>query len=125
MWYMRLFETSRAPDWLIRGVLRLTLARTLKLHHRVSLDQRSAEKRAVLQKFRLSPIAIHTDDPNGQHKVPADFFQLALGQRPKYSCCYWPKHTPTLDEAKEAMLRLTCQHRLVAAARRDAVCAHL
>ncbi|MEJ2737956.1 MAG: cyclopropane-fatty-acyl-phospholipid synthase, partial [Anaerolineae bacterium] len=63
-----------------------------------------------LAKLRQSPIAIHTDDPNRQHyEVPAEFFRIVLGRWMKYSCCYWPDGNTSLDEAEEAMLRLTCE----------------
>jgi cyclopropane-fatty-acyl-phospholipid synthase len=41
--------------------------------------------------------------------VPTEFFQLVLGKWLKYSCCYWPVGVSTLDQAEEAMLKLTCQ----------------
>jgi cyclopropane-fatty-acyl-phospholipid synthase len=110
MWYMRLVETNRVPDWLIRAVLRFTLSRTLKRRYRASLEERTAEKRALIEKLRHSPIAIHTHDPNRQHyEVPTEFFQLVLGRWLKYSCCYWPEDVTSLDQAEEAMLHLTCQ----------------
>jgi cyclopropane-fatty-acyl-phospholipid synthase len=110
LWYMRLVETNRVPDWLIRLVLRGSLARTLKRRYRTSLEERAAEKRALIEKLRQSPMAIHTDDPNRQHyEVPAEFFCIVLGKRLKYSCCYWPDGDTSLDEAEEAMLRLTCE----------------
>jgi cyclopropane-fatty-acyl-phospholipid synthase len=110
LWYIRLVETNRVPDWLIKAVLRTTLSRTMRQRYGASLEERSAEKRALIEKFRSSPIAIHTDDPNRQHyEVPAQFFQLVLGKWLKYSCCYWPAGVSTLDGAEEAMLRLTCE----------------
>ncbi len=110
LWYMRLVETNRVPDWLIRAVLRRSLTQTLKRRYRTSLEERTAEKRALIKKLRQSPIAIHTDDPNRQHyEVPSDFFRVVLGKRLKYSCCYWPDGKTSLDEAEEAMLRLTCE----------------
>jgi cyclopropane-fatty-acyl-phospholipid synthase len=82
----------------------------LKKRHKASLEDRTAEKRALIEKLRHSPIAIHPDDPNRQHyEVPSGFFCAVLGRRLKYSCCYWPKGNTTLDEAEEAMLRLTCE----------------
>ena len=88
MWYMQLVETGRVPDWLIRGVLRLTLNWTLHRRYALSLETRSAEKRAMIKKYKRSPIAIHTSDPNHQHyEVPTEFFQLVLGKWLKYSCC--------------------------------------
>jgi cyclopropane-fatty-acyl-phospholipid synthase len=110
LWYMRLVETNRVPDWLIRVVVRSSLKRTLRRRYRASLAERTTEKRALIEKLRQSPIAIHTDDPNRQHyEVPSEFFCTVLGKRLKYSCCYWPDGNTTLDEAEEAMLHLSCE----------------
>ena len=110
LWYVRLVETNRVPDWLIRLAVRGNLKWTLKRRYRASLEERSAEKRALIERLRQSPIAIHTDDPNRQHyEVPSGFFRAVLGTRLKYSCCYWPDGDTTLDEAEDAMLRLTCE----------------
>jgi cyclopropane-fatty-acyl-phospholipid synthase len=60
--------------------------------------------------LRDSPIAVHTVDANEQHyEVPTSFFQLVLGRHLKYSCAFWPANVSTLDEAEEAMLRMTCE----------------
>jgi cyclopropane-fatty-acyl-phospholipid synthase len=110
MWYLRVVETGRVPDWLIGVVFRFHLAQTLERRYQVSLEERTAEKRALIAKLRQSPIAISTDDPNRQHyEVPTEFFQLVLGRWLKYSCCYWGDGVSTLDEAEEAMLTLTCE----------------
>jgi cyclopropane-fatty-acyl-phospholipid synthase len=110
LWYVRLVETDRVPDWLIRVVLRRSLTRTLKRRYRTSLEERATEKRALIEKLRQSPIAIRTDEPNRQHyEVRSEFFRIVLGKRLKYSCCYWPDGNAGLDEAEEAMLRLTCE----------------
>jgi cyclopropane-fatty-acyl-phospholipid synthase len=109
MWTMQVVETGRVPDWLIGVALRFRMAQTLKRRYRASLEERTAEKRALIAKLRQSPIAIRTDDPNRQHyEVPTEFFQLVLGKWLKYSCCYWGDGVSTLDEAEEAMLALTC-----------------
>ncbi|MFC2037149.1 SAM-dependent methyltransferase [Chloroflexota bacterium] len=82
----------------------------MKKRSRVSLEQRTAEKRALITKLRQSPIAVSTNDPNRQHyEVPTEFFQLVLGRWLKYSCCHWGDGVSTLDEAEEAMLALTCE----------------
>jgi cyclopropane-fatty-acyl-phospholipid synthase len=110
MWYERLVETDRVPDILIRVVLRAMLRRGLTQRYRASLEDRAADKRALIEKLRKSPIAVETLEPNRQHyEVPAEFFQLVLGRRLKYSCCYWQDTVSTLDGAEEAMLDLTCQ----------------
>jgi cyclopropane-fatty-acyl-phospholipid synthase len=76
----------------------------------MGLERRAAEKRALIQRLRQSPIAIHTSDPNRQHyEVPTLFFQLVLGARLKYSCGHWPDGVTSLDDAEAAMLHLTCQ----------------
>jgi cyclopropane-fatty-acyl-phospholipid synthase len=78
--------------------------------YRAGVEAQLQDKAALIEKLRQSPIAIYTDDPNWQHyEVPTRFFQLVLGRRLKYSCCYWPEGVDTLDQAEEAMLRLTCQ----------------
>jgi cyclopropane-fatty-acyl-phospholipid synthase len=108
-WHMRLVETNRVPDWLIRVVVRRSLSRTLRQRYKASPERRTAEKRMLIENLQHSPIAIHTDDPNRQHyEVPSEFFRTVLGKRLKYSCCYWSGGNTTLDEAEEAMLRLTC-----------------
>ena len=57
------------------------------------------------------PIAIHTDDANAQHyEVPAAFFDLCLGPRRKYSCCYYAGPETTIAEAEEAALAQTVEH---------------
>lgn len=110
MSYLRIVETNRVPDWLIRAVLRASLSRTLKRRYRATLEERTADKRALIEKLRQSPIAIQTHAPNRQHyEVPTEFFVLVLGKWLKYSCCYWPEGVSTLDEAEEAMLHLTCE----------------
>ncbi len=60
-----------------------------------------------IAELRASPVAIHTDAANAQHyELPPAFFQLCLGQRLKYSSCYYPTGNETLDQAEDAMLAL-------------------
>jgi cyclopropane-fatty-acyl-phospholipid synthase len=107
---MRAVETNRIPDWLIRLVLRGTLTRSLRAKYRIGIEERMAEKQALLAKLRQSPIAVHVDDPNRQHyEVPAEFFERVLGPRLKYSCCHWPEGVDSLEEAEAQMLDLTCR----------------
>jgi len=107
---IRLIQTNLLPDWLIRLGLRIMLAASARRRYRMGIEERDTERRALIDKLRRSPIAIHTDDANRQHyEVPPEFFQLVLGRRLKYSCCYWPAGVQTIDQAEEAMLRLTCE----------------
>jgi cyclopropane-fatty-acyl-phospholipid synthase len=109
MWTVRLVQTNLVPDWLIRLGVRVILRNSLRERYARRLEERDAERRALLERLRQSPIAIHTDDANRQHyEVPPAFFQMVLGRWLKYSCCYWPEGVETIDEAEEAMLELTC-----------------
>ena len=57
------------------------------------------------------PIAIHADDANAQHyEVPAAFFDLCLGPRRKYSCCYYTEPHTTIGDAEDAALAQTAEH---------------
>ena len=110
MWAIDLLHTNRVPDWLTRRGIRVILRRSTRRRYRLGVEERDAQRRALIEKLRRSPIAIHTDDANRQHyQVPPAFFELVLGAWLKYSCCYWSEGVQTIDEAEEAMLRLTCQ----------------
>jgi cyclopropane-fatty-acyl-phospholipid synthase len=106
---MRLVETGRVPDGLLRFAIRAGLVRGRWLRRRLTLEQRCERRRALLARFASSPIAVRTQDPNIQHyELPAEFFCTVLGPRLKYSCAYWPPGVRTLADAEEAMLQLTC-----------------
>jgi len=110
MWYIHLVQSNLVPDWLIRLGIRVMLAVGLKRRYRAGLAARNADKRALIEKLKQSPIAIRTDVPNLQHyEVPSEFFRIVLGKWLKYSCCHWSQGIGTLDGAEEAMLRLTCE----------------
>ncbi len=109
MWYIDLLHTNRVPDWVIRLGIRARLWSSTRRLYKKPLEERDEDRRALLKKLRQSPIAIRTDDANEQHyEVPPAFFRLVLGPWLKYSCCYWPEGVHSLDQAEEAMLRLTC-----------------
>jgi len=110
MWYMKILYTNLVPDWLLRLILRWTTRRKIRgLERLPQLDQEKS-RRDLLAKLDHSPIAEVPHLPNLQHyEVPPEFFQLVLGKRLKYSCCWWPEQTTSLDQAEEHMLALTCQ----------------
>jgi cyclopropane-fatty-acyl-phospholipid synthase len=110
MWYWKLLHTNMIPDAFIRLVVRQINRRAIKRLEGLSLEEQEQRRRSLLEKLDRSPIAIHTDLPNVQHyEVPPAFFNLVLGKRLKYSCCYWPEGVTELDQAEEKMLDLTCQ----------------
>ncbi len=105
-----LVERLPAPDPLLRAGIRLLVDRTRrKLEAAPDLE---AEFAAKMQHF---PIAIHTREANAQHyEVPARFFELTLGPRRKYSCCYYESPVSTLAEAEERALAETAAHAALA-----------
>jgi cyclopropane-fatty-acyl-phospholipid synthase len=98
------------PDALIRLGIRQRLAANLnKIVLPTAESQRAALLRHVAD-LRNSPVAIHTDDANRQHyEIPAQFYQLVLGPRLKYSCAWFESPLDPLAKAEERMLRLTCE----------------
>jgi len=73
---------------------------------------------AFIREMKAFPIAVHTDDANAQHyELPPKFFSLMLGERRKYSSCYYAQdnhvgldQTASLRQAERAALALTCEH---------------
>ncbi len=64
-----------------------------------------------LRDMATAPIAPLPEKANEQHyEVPAAFFEKVLGQRRKYSSCWWPEGISTLDEAEVSALSETCRH---------------
>jgi cyclopropane-fatty-acyl-phospholipid synthase len=109
-WFEALLERDLVPDALIRAGIRRLLRERLREEDCSDPARNQARKLAFIGQLRASPIAIHTRAANAQHyEVPAEFFQTVLGKRLKYSSAYWPAGVATLDEAEEAMLRLTCE----------------
>ena len=67
-------------------------------------------KGKLIEELKQMPVAVETKAANNQHyEVPPEFFKLCLGGHFKYSCCYWPEGTVSLDEAEARMLELTCK----------------
>lgn len=106
----RVVELDLVPERLLRAGIRASLARRLRAERRRSPDVR----RAFVDGLRTSPIALQPAMPNEQHyEEPADFFELVLGPRLKYSACLW-EDASSLAEAEEAMLALTCERARIA-----------
>jgi len=104
---IELCERGLIPDPLTRYGIRRLCAQRLRDEGAFDLDQADRRFRTLLGELRASPIAIETAAANEQHyEVPTRFFQLCLGNRLKYSSCYYPRGDETLDQAEEAMLAL-------------------
>jgi len=107
---IHLCERGVIPDPLARFGMRRLMATRLAAEGGDRGGQPPDLYRRRLAELRQSPIAVETGKANEQHyEVPAAFFQRVLGRNLKYSCCWFEKESSSLDEAEEAMLRLTSE----------------
>jgi cyclopropane-fatty-acyl-phospholipid synthase len=114
-----LLECDLLPDALLRLGIRRLLRQRLRQQHRGGIEAQLAARQELIAQLRASPIAIQTEAANAQHyELPTRFFELCLGRRLKYSSALWPPGVDTLDQAEEAMLRLTCQRARIEDAQR-------
>ena len=100
-------EKDWIPEFLIRRHIRRLNRKRLESEGR---RHRKGSKEELVAELKSMPVAIETKAANDQHyEVPPEFFQRCLGKHLKYSCCYWPDGTKSLDEAETRMLKLTCE----------------
>ena len=107
---LRLVEKGLVPAPLLRrGIRKLCRERLQELEQEYGPDPEAALTR-WLEGMRAAPIALVPEAANEQHyEVPGRFYDIALGERKKYSSCYYPAADTTLDEAEVAMLALTAE----------------
>jgi cyclopropane-fatty-acyl-phospholipid synthase len=100
-----LLENNLLPDWLVRIGIRRLLARRLRDEGAGGNPEKRLEAYADDLKHR--PLAEDMNAANAEHyEVPTAFFLRCLGRRLKYSGCYYPTGSESLDQAEEAMLAL-------------------
>jgi cyclopropane-fatty-acyl-phospholipid synthase len=105
-----LLERGLVPEWLIRVGIRQMLKQKKDAFQAQDWQQRQQTVMDFVRQLRRLPIAIDTQAANEQHyEVPAEFFDLVLGPRRKYSSGYWAHDTTTFQESEEAMLKLSCE----------------
>lgn len=98
------------PDVLIRYGIRLQLKDRITSLEGSNVEEYMNEQMEIIEKLASSPIAIETGAANEQHyEVPAEFYDLCLGPRKKYSSGLWPKKNTTFAESEVEMLALYCQ----------------
>lgn len=99
-----------APDVLLRAGSLLGAVTRERRELRGGVVGQEERLSALLERMRTGPIAELPAVANEQHyELPAEFFELMLGPRRKYSGCLWESGTETLEQAEEAMLALTCE----------------
>ncbi len=103
-------EMGMVPDSVIRMGIRRLLERKLEEIQADDIEAATSIKNAFVDMMNTSPIALVPELANEQHyEVPAEFFDLVLGDFRKYSCCYWDEETDNLSAAEEAALRITVE----------------
>jgi cyclopropane-fatty-acyl-phospholipid synthase len=104
---MSVVERAPLPDSVLRMGVGYLVGRT---RERLNAAPPAAGE-AFAREMTQFPIAIHTGEANAQHyEVPARFFELTLGPRRKYSCCYYDAAEATLAQAEARALEETALH---------------
>ena len=110
MWYDKLVEQDKAPDFLLRQGIRKLLKQRLADENKGVVEAQQAHLMALIDQLKASPIAINTAEANEQHyEVPTQFYQYCLGKNLKYSCGYWKPGVSDLDTSETDMLEITCE----------------
>lgn len=98
-------EQGRIPDSLIRAGVRAIVGSRLRQERKAAADDRDDFWAGAWD----GPIALVPDLANYQHyEVPAEFFEIVLGPRLKYSCASWSQASE-LGEAEDEMLEIYAQ----------------
>jgi cyclopropane-fatty-acyl-phospholipid synthase len=109
MWYDKLVEQNKAPDFLLRAGIRKLLQQRLNDENKGNVEDQQAHLMSLIDFLKSSPIAVNTADANEQHyEVPTPFYQYCLGKNLKYSSGYWNPGVVDLDTAENDMLEITC-----------------
>ena len=104
-------ERGCMPDKLVRMGIRRLLKKRLAAVDQGSPVANRKRLDSLIEEFSNGPLALVPEKANEQHyEVPAELFVQTLGQRLKYSGCYWPEGVADLDQAEEAALARSCEH---------------
>ena len=107
---MRMVESGRVPDALIRAGIRRLLRLRLREEFAGGIEDSSERLAGRVAQWRQGPLAVATDAANAQHyELPPAFFERVLGPRLKYSSALWSSSASDLASAEQAMLALTCE----------------
>jgi cyclopropane-fatty-acyl-phospholipid synthase len=104
-------ELAPVPDAVTRLGIACLVARARRRLQGEPVDTEAS----FAQDMWSHPIAENTDDANTQHyDVPAEFFDLVLGPRRKYSSGFYDSAAATLAQAEDRALAETCEHAALA-----------
>ena len=98
-------ERGWLPDNMTRWLTRRLCDRRLQ-----ELRQKNVSTEHFAEQMKNAPVAPVPEKANEQHyELPAEFFELMLGPRLKYSCCHFENDTTTLEQAEVAALTQSCE----------------
>ena len=101
-------EHGYVPDGAVRYGIRRLLRQRLQVENRGSCEDQQTRLNTYMKLACQGPVALVPEKANEQHyELPAEFFSQVLGKHLKYSCCYWPAGTNSLDDAERLALQMT------------------
>ena len=104
MWYDKLIEQNKLPDYLLRKGIRKLLKQRLTDETLGDEELQQEKFNALVEELKQSPIAVNTTDANEQHyELPTEFFQYCLGKNLKYSSGYWKPGVKDIDTSEDDM----------------------
>jgi cyclopropane-fatty-acyl-phospholipid synthase len=106
----RALERGALPQPLLRAGSRAGARARVRHELRGGVEEQERRVASLVESMRSGPIAESVARVNEQHyELPAEFFELFLGPRLKYSCSLWEDGVGDLAFAEEAMLALSCE----------------
>jgi cyclopropane-fatty-acyl-phospholipid synthase len=106
----RALERGALPAPLLRAGARAGARARLRRELRGGVEEQERRVSDLVESMRHGAIAEMTTRVNEQrYGLPAEFFELFLGPRLKYSCGFWDEGVGDLALAEEAMLALSCE----------------
>ncbi len=101
-------EAGLVPDAVIRAGIRRLHDRRCREIHAGDVEIAGETLNEFVAMMNDSPVALVPELANEQHyEVPAEFFNLVMGEHRKYSCCHWSDAVSTLTEAEAEALEIT------------------
>lgn len=103
-------ERGYVPDAAVRFGIRRLLKERLRSENHTSCEEQQDQFEVFIENALHGPIAPLPEKANQQHyELPSEFFSLVLGKHLKYSSCFWPEGTRSLDQAEQVALKTTVQ----------------
>tara|TARA_B100001063_G_scaffold82490_1_gene76918 strand:- start:708 stop:1757 length:1050 start_codon:yes stop_codon:yes gene_type:complete len=107
---LSMVEKGLIPDLFVRVGIRALLRKRLIDINSSECELADKNQMKMISVMNNSPIAMNTSSANEQHyEVLPEFYELVLGERFKYSCCFWDEDTNNLDTAEINALKITCK----------------